>query len=272
MKASEYILNFATLADEEIPLFQAGLGFALIEYSDMRPEAELQKLESLVEAVRGRINSQHTIDERFHILTHYYFKDLDFRGNEKNYYEPNNSFLNEVLERAIGIPISLSVIFIEIAKRLDLNVYGVSFPGHFLIGYQSSQGIIYLDPFNGGKQCDRQELQNMLNQLYQDSITFQEKFLTPATNKNILVRMLYNLQSIYSKQQNYSYLLEVLNCLCILLPESAQELRNRGLLQMHLENHQLSLEDFVRYLELESSGITDDKIEKLIQLMGTKIS
>lgn len=270
MKASDYILEFARLADEEIPLFQAGLGISLIEYSDLRPEDELQKLESLVEAVRGRINSQHTPDEKFQILTHYYFKDLDFRGNDKSYYDPNNSFLNEVLERAVGIPITISVIFIEIAKRLGLNAYGINFPGHFLIGYQSSQGTIYLDPFNRGTQCDRHELQNILDQLYQDNTTFQESFLAPATSRNILVRMLYNLQAIYSDQHNYGSLLEVLNCLCVLLPESGQEFRNRGLLHMHLENYHLALKDFVRYTEL--SDIIDEKTEKLIQLMKDKMS
>lgn len=272
MKASDYIANLLDNNYENFWLFKTGLGLALIEHDNIQFDIELQKLEALVEAVRSRVTPSNTPDEIFQVLTSYYFKDLDVRGNFDNYYETKNSFLHEVLERAKGIPISISVIFIEIAKQLGLDVYGINFPGHFLIGYNSNQGEIYLDPFHGGKQISIDNMKQILDQLYDGNLSFQKSFLTPASNLEILIRMLNNLRGIYLDQKNYRYLLEVLDCILLLMPNRGTEYKNRGLLHLQVENFQLAEEDLLRYLELVPSSEDSTQIEKLLIAIKEKIS
>ena len=132
------------------------------------------------------------------ILRRYLFDRQGFMGDERNYYDPDNSFLNRVLERKVGIPISLSCVYLFIAKRLDLSAYGVGLPGHFIVGHKTAPGMIYVDPFNRGKLLTRPDCIEIVRQR---GMTFQDAFLAPTPNHQILTRMIANLVNVYTEQR-----------------------------------------------------------------------
>jgi regulator of sirC expression with transglutaminase-like and TPR domain len=178
------------------------------------------------------------------------FQEYGFRGNRENYYDPRNSFLNEVLDRKTGIPISLSVVYMEVAQRIGLRLQGVGFPGHFLTKYRGNGEEIVIDPFNAGEIRSRESLENMLYKLYGEKIPFHADFLAPVTTKQILRRMLTNLKMIYLRDNQPMKALSAMERLVILDPVSAEDIRERGVLYMNLECFTQALEDLRTYLRL----------------------
>lgn len=236
--------------DEEIELGRAALAIALEEYSNLEIEAYLTRLDRLAAAVQDRAGAEPHPYRLIASTNYVLFNQERFQGNRDSYYDPKNSFLNEVMERKCGVPISLSVLYMEVARRAGLMLHGVGFPGHFLVKYVGNEEEIVIDPFHGGEIRSVDELEEMLDQIYQGKIAFQPEFLSPVPKKQIIKRMLNNLKAIYIHQGDLLRTLSVVERLVILEPKSPQELRDRGLLYLRVECFSQALEDLEAYLRL----------------------
>lgn len=250
MEARSVIANIAGLSDDEIPLFKTALGIALIEFPNLSLEEYEAKLAAIVEGARSRAEKAGSVKEKIMLLNKYLFEELGFKGNSEDYYNPSNSLLNQVIDRRTGIPITISVIYLESAWSLRIDAYGIGFPGHFIIGYNTGKEIYYIDPFNGGKHLDRKGMQRILDRIHDGRLLFEDSFLKPVSRRMILVRMLNNLRLIYLENKDLSKALQVLECICLLTPDSATEIRDKGVLNYQLQNYQEAAEDLSHYLTL----------------------
>ena len=197
MRLEEAFVRYACLIDEETPLLEAAMSIALIEYPELDLSLELQKFESLKTSARAWVGRKRTQESILASFNDYFFEQLGFRGETEDYHNPRNSFLNQVLETKRGIPISISVIYVEMAKSIGLDAYGVSFPGHFLVGCSINGRRKLIDVFNRGTLLTSAELRGMLSQTYEGKIELDETMLARASNKSILLRMRGNLEGIY---------------------------------------------------------------------------
>jgi regulator of sirC expression with transglutaminase-like and TPR domain len=183
-------------------------------------------------------------------LSEYLFQHLGFRGNADYYYDPKNSFLNEVLDRRIGIPITLSAVYLEVARRIGLRLHGVGMPGHFLVKYEGPGEEIVIDPFGGGRIVSSDDCQRILDQVFDGKRRFEPTMLAIVGTRQILTRMLTNLKAIYFNDEEYGKALSIVERLVILHPQDACEIRDRGLLSCQLRRHADAIADLERYLRL----------------------
>ena len=236
--------------EEQIDLGRAAVAIALQEYPDLNIEDCLSQLDGLGQAVERRLGEERNPYRTIAALNTVLFKEIGFEGNRAEYYDPKNSFLNDVIARKKGIPISLSLLYMEIARRVGLSLSGVGFPGHFLVKYQDADNEIVIDVFNKGEILVREDLEHLLQQLYRGQVSYQSGFVAALGKRDILRRMLNNLKLIYLQQGQPVKALRVLDQLIILDPSSASEIRDRGLLSIKLECHAQALEDLENYLRL----------------------
>jgi len=245
--------------DDRIDLAEAALLIAREEYPELEVGAYLRRLDELAATARPSVNPDSPAAEQVAQLNRFMFVERGFAGNRDNYYDPRNSYLNEVLDRRTGIPISLSLVYAEVAQRLDLPVYGVSFPGHFLVKYVGTSEII-VDPFFG-MVITRQECWQRLHGIYGSKARLEPRMLRPASHREILVRLLSNLKQIYVDTADFDRALACVDRILLLQPDDARELRDRGILYQRLECYAAALRDFERYLRLAP----DDKAAALIR-------
>ena len=254
-------------AQGEIDLAGAALAVAQDEYPALRPEVYLAKLDEYAARVRafagGETNPYRLVASMNYVL----FKQEGFRGNRGDYYDPRNSFLNDVIERKKGIPITLSVLYMEVAARAGLKLRGVGFPGHFLVKYEDDEDEIVIDPFDKGEVRTLEDLQTLLDGLYNGKVSLRPEFLAAVTHRQIIHRMLNNLKGIYLSEENLLKALSAAERLVILEPSSAPEIRDRGMLYLKLECFQQAIGDLETYLRLapDASDI-DDVREQVVEL------
>lgn len=245
---------FASLVqqDDSIPLFEA----ALLIAHDVEPQLDIGAIQAQVDMLAARLLKRLAADassiQKLRLLNHYFYRELGFAGNVNDYYDPDNSYLHRVLTTRRGIPISLAVLYMELAQQIGLNVKGVSFPGHFLMKLSVQSGEIVLDPFNGAS-LSREELEERLEpyfeqQSYPGAIPLAY-YLHAAHPREILVRMLRNLKALYAERMHWERLLGVQQRLLILLPDDISERRDRGLAYANLDCPQAALDDLEAYLE-----------------------
>ena len=189
------------------------------------------KLEVMAAAVRPAVTTTDDPALKIESLNAYLFEERGFRGNAEEYYDPRNSFLNDVIDRRLGIPITLSVIYMEVGRRVGMPLQGVGMPGHFIMKYAEPAGDIYIDAFNKGRILSRQACEELLQQLYGEPVPFQETFLAPVSKKQILARMLMNLKAIYIHTKDYLQALSVVERLLIIQPDVEQEVKDRAALR-----------------------------------------
>ena len=259
---SEARRRFADIAagpDQCINLAEAALVIAQEEYPGLDLAAYLQRLDELAASVRADVRPGLAPAEQIARLNHFLFVESGFSGNNDDYYDPRNSFLNDVLDRRTGIPITLSVVYSEVAQRLDLPVYGVSFPGHFLVKYVGEQEII-IDAFFG-TVIGTDECAQRLRGIYGDGARLDRGLLRPATAREILARMLSNLKQVYVQQNDFVRALACVDRILLVAPDTPRELRDRGILYQRLECYTAALQDFERYLRLAP----DDEAAHLIR-------
>ncbi len=242
-----------------IDVAEAALLIAQEEYPEIDIGAYLRRLDELAAAARARVQLGSGPSEQIAHLNEFLFVERGFTGNSDNYYDPRNSYLNEVLDRRTGIPISLSVVYSEVAQRLDLPVYGVSFPGHFLVKYVGDPEII-IDPFFG-TIITQQECAQRLHGIYGSKARFEPRLLHPASAREILVRLLSNLKQVYVDTADFDRALACVDRILLLEPDQPRELRDRGILYQRLECFAAALRDFERYLQLAP----DDEAAALIR-------
>jgi regulator of sirC expression with transglutaminase-like and TPR domain len=190
--------------DERIDLAKAALHIAQIEYPNLDIAKYLDRLDKMATEVATRLPVDRYPLKVIQIINRYLYEELDFRGNESDYYNPRNSFLNDVLDRRTGIPITLALVYLEITKRIDFPMVGIGMPGHFIIRPNFQDAGIFVDAFNRGEILFAEDCQQKLIDLYQQDIPFlPPEILQPVSNRQILLRMLNNLQAIYLNQPNF---------------------------------------------------------------------
>ena len=236
--------------EDQIDLGRAALAIASQEYPDLKIDDYLSRLDGLGQVVELRIGDERNPYRIIAALNTVLFKELGFQGNRSEYYDPKNSFLNDVITRKKGIPISLSVVYMEVARRVGLLLEGIGFPGHFLVKYDDGDVEILIDVFDGGEIRAREDLDRMLQQLYRGQVSYQPGFVAALGKRDILRRMLNNLKWIYLERGEPLKTLSVLDQLVILDPSAASEIRDRGLLYITLECYAQALDDLESYLRL----------------------
>ncbi|MBE0619802.1 MAG: tetratricopeptide repeat protein [Burkholderiales bacterium] len=241
----------ALLCREEFDLAEACLLIAQDAYPDLDIADYLARIDALAATVRGRVADDAFAKQKLVALNRHLFTELGFSGNAIDYYDPRNSYLNQVLERRTGIPITLSILYMEVGRRLGLRLQGVSFPGHFLVKLRVSGGQLVLDPFCGGEaqsEADlRARLALVLPQREADTLRLAQ-FLQPATPRQILARLLRNLKGIYLQLEEAQNTLEVMQRMVMVAPHAAEEVRDRGLAYYRLDCFRAALADLQDYL------------------------
>jgi regulator of sirC expression with transglutaminase-like and TPR domain len=254
--------------DVRIDLAHGCLMIAQDAYPGLNVERYLGDIERMAMRLRGRMPQTYGAEERVAALNQFLFEDLGFRGNTEAYYDPRNSYLNEVIERKTGIPITLAVLYMALGRRIGLPLEGVSFPGHFLVRLRLRGGVLVLDPFATGAPQSESELRARLQRVIPagaaDGVPVAElpldQFLEPATNRQILARVLRNLKAIYRETDKPERLLEVLNRMLVLAPDSSADLRDRGIVYQRLEAYRAALKDLSDYVEREPDAPDFDDV------------
>ena len=239
-------------------LAPAALAIARIEYPSLDSRGYLDALERLGEEAGGRVARAGVRgQEAIRVLNEYLYDEQRFTGNRQQYDDPRNSFLNEVLDRRTGIPITLAVVYLEVARRAGVQVTGVNFPGHFLLRAADeharlhySGDFVIVDPFHGGALLSEIDCREMLRQHVGEEAAFDNDLLQPATRREIVVRMLVNLKRLYVRMRSFPQARFVADLLLTVDPTSVSELRDRGLLAYHLQDFGAALRDLERYLQL----------------------
>ncbi|MGB6296226.1 MAG: SirB1 family protein [Rivularia sp. (in: cyanobacteria)] len=255
-------------SDEYIDLAKAALYIAQEEYSELYIEEYLNALDTMAMELEERLPSEKYPLKIIQSINKYLYDDLDFAGNTQNYYDPRNSFLNDVIERRVGIPITLALLYIEIARRIDFPMIGIGMPGHFLIRPDVSEIEIFVDAFNNGEVMFPQDCEERLNQIYQQNVTLQPQFLTPVTKKQFLARMLTNLKYIYLKQHESEKALSCVERILLLFPSAALELRDRGLLSYQIGRFNQAADDLQAYLLQVPNAQDASTIRHLLEKLG----
>jgi len=241
--------DFATLAAREpIPLARGALLIAHEEYPVLDIEAYLDKIAVLAREAEMVVKMGNDTIEKIQLLSHFLFEQKGFEGNREEYADPRNSFLNEVLDRRRGIPISLSILYLEVGRRLGLSLYGVGFPTHFLVKAVDERGELIIDPFYDGAILTLEEIRARLTQVYGQPVEVSPAHLKPIGTRHILVRMLRNLKAIYLKGADSTRALSALDRILLLDPRSVEELMERGALYESLECFKAALDDFQSFL------------------------
>ena len=273
--ARERFAQLVNSPEEELDLAEAALLIAQEEHPEIDVASYLRRLDGLAAAVRARLPESPAPVEIIQGLNTQLFREEGLTGNENEYYDPRNSFLNEVLDRKRGIPIALSVIYLEVGRRLGLPLVGVGFPGHFLVKYSGADGDVVLDPFSGGGTLTQAELAQRLRRMYGDANPFLAQIpqlLAPASKKEILVRMLRNLKGIYLQQNDFTRALAAIDRIVLVAPDLAVEVRDRGAVHQRLGHLQAAVQDFRSYLHMAPNAEDADAIRALIPRMVAQLN
>jgi regulator of sirC expression with transglutaminase-like and TPR domain len=252
----------AGLPDESIDLAEAALWIAAEEQPGVEPAAWLARLDELGERLSSRLSGVTTELGRVELLAGFLSGEVGLRGNAVDYYDPRNSFLNEVLTRRLGIPITLAVVYMEVGRRAGVPLVGVGFPGHFLLRHPVHPKLL-LDPFEG-RLLTEGDCRQMLERLSGGSLPFDSRLLKPSTPRQILVRMLNNLRGIYLNRNEPLRVIGVLDRVVLLDPDDVGARRDRGLLCLRWGDPHRGIEDLERYLDLEPEAPDTEAVEKLL--------
>ncbi len=266
--ARQYFHHEIQQTDECIDLAKAALYIAQEEYSNLDIEEYLDALDTIAIELKERLPDENYPLKIIKCINRYLYDELGFTGNSQNYYDPRNSFLNDVIERRVGIPITLALLYIEIGRRIDFPMIGIGMPGHFLIRPDVAFVEIFVDAFNHGEVMFPQDCEERLSQIYQQKVTLQPEFLAPVTKKQFLARILTNLKYIYLKQEELEKALLCVERILLLFPSAALELRDRGLLCYQIGRFNQAVVDLEAYL-LQSPDAQDaNRIRGLLAKLG----
>lgn len=251
----------------EVPLDVAALELAAIEFPGLEVDSCLFRLENVAEQIRPHIKENSSGLDFVRAINEVLFDILQFRGNEEEYYDPRNCCLNAVLTRRLGIPITLSVVYMEVARRLDRSVYGVGLPGHFIVAYEDRNSRYWIDAFHGGRILTFRDCCALAKQTAGVDLRSNPAVLAPVNNRQILVRMLSNLKAIYLRGEAFDKARQVLDLLIDAMPEYAEEYRHRGIVHMRQLNHRAAKEDLETYLRLEPDAPEREQVQKQLLLI-----
>lgn len=254
----------AVLQEEDFDLAQAALVAVDYAYPEMDPYTHLTELDRMADDVRPRLQDRGR-EARLDALLAYLFEEMGFHGNRQEYYDPRNSHLNQVIERRTGIPITLSLVVLEVGWRLDLPLVGVGMPGHFLVKWAGSGNELLVDPFDDGNRMSRRECQDRLDEIFEGRLELADEHLRAVSKREMLTRILNNLKKAHLERDEDEEALAVLDRLLTVNPYSFQDLRDRGLVLSRLGRDRDAVEALERYLELLPGAEDADEIERTIE-------
>lgn len=224
----------------EINVPRAALQLArALAYPDLDVAAYMATLHEMSQEAADRIDERLPVLEQTKILSRYLFRDLGFRGDQDQYNDPRNSYLNEVLDRRIGIPITLSIVFVDLAERVGIPAYGISLPGHFIVGVPDQEVDMWIDPFHGGRRLDLNDCTELIRHTAGYEGPIEASWFAPATARTILARILSNLRANYVATSSWPQATEVIQLLRQVQPSEPDHLRDLGLVYYH--QHRLPL-------------------------------
>ncbi|MGB6554219.1 MAG: tetratricopeptide repeat protein [Candidatus Binataceae bacterium] len=261
--------EFTSIASREpVPLARGALLIAKEEYPALDVDHYLERIAALAREAEPIVHAGSDTVERIQLLSHFLFEQKGFQGNRDEYSDPRNSFLNDVLERRKGIPITLSVIYLEIGRRLGLNLYGISFPTHFLVKAVDERGELVIDPFYDGAILSLEDIRARLAENFGQPVELHPAMLRPIGARATLARMLVNLKIIYLAASDWSRALSALDRILLLDPRSVEALAERGGLFERLECFKAALDDFQSFLSIapEHPG-ADNARESVLRLV-----
>lgn len=237
----------------------------------LREKIYLNVFDDMAKSVHPFIKLAQTEIKIISVLNRFLFQELQFSGNKANYYHPDNSFLDKVLDLRMGIPISLSVIYLEIGWRLKLPLVGVGLPGHFIVAYNTHQTPLYIDVFNEGRLLTENDCMDLCHITEDDRLLFQQTYLKPVSKTAILYRILLNLKQIYVALEDWQAAYKTVDLMTVIHPEQADELRDRGLIAYRLGNLQDAIFDIKQYLLKSPLSPDANWLNRHVELMENKL-
>lgn len=267
--------SLAPMPDDDLHLFDTSMLIALDEYPQLDTRGYREQLDGYVRALRPRVDRDIDLPSRLTAINRYLYEEIGFAGNDRQYDDPRNSYLNDVFDRKLGIPISLAVIQIEVMRRLGMPLEGISFPGHFLVRLPVDDGILVMDPFNQGRPVSVEELRaratpHLGGQTPDDQQLLQ--ILEPATHRTILMRMLRNLKGLYQERSDFERVARSADRLLKLAPDLPEALRDRGLAYHQLGHAKGAREDLARYLQLSPEADDAENVRSiLVEASGSSL-
>ena len=259
--------RLAAARPEEVSLAEGALLIAAEEYDGLDVDRYLGRIAEMAAALKGRLRSDISTTDALVALKRYVFDELGFSGNTEDYYDPRNSYLNEVIDRKLGIPITLAVLYIEIGRRIGLPLHGVSFPTHFLVKCALREGAIILDPYARGASLGVDDLQQRLKGVAKDVELDPDiiaSLLTAAAPREIFARMLRNLRAIHFAKGEHLKALAASNRIIALVPEAAEEYRDRGEMYAKLDCFRAAVADLRQYLKLRPQAPDTERVARRV--------
>lgn len=262
--------QFATMVmgpEESLDLVEGALLIARTAFPELISSVYTARLDQWAEKLRHALGPSPSPADILRSLNRILFEEEGFQGDHLNYYDPQNSFLNRVLERKLGIPITLSLVYSEVGRRAGLPVHGIALPGHFIAGLLHASGTLYVDAFNGGGILTEKECRDMILRRYGHKAVADANWQTPAGKKTILKRMLRNLKGIYRHLNQELQAFEMLQWILAVAPDAPAELKERGLLYEAMGNSAFAVRDLERYLDLAPEAEDGEMIASKIILL-----
>ncbi len=256
--------------DEDIDLARAALLIAATEYPSLSIERELFRIDEIAEGIAPRMDDDAPLYQ-LNTLSEYLFDELKFAGNHTNYHDPRNSFLNDVIERRVGIPITLSLLYVEVGKRLGVPLLGIGMPGHFIVRHRDESDV-FVDPFHGGILLSEDECAERVKQATQGALTWDRSYLQPVRSREFIARMLRNLKVVYLQRRNYERVLATIDRVIALLPQDAVEFRDRGVVNYRLGNYTDALEDLHVYITSGEAVSDEVTVQRLMDQIRGRLS
>jgi regulator of sirC expression with transglutaminase-like and TPR domain len=251
------------LDDHEIALARAALTIARMEYPNLDAEKYLDQLDWLAARVEQMLPELPETQQVIAALNYVLFQEEGFTGNAEDYYDPRNSFLNEVLDRKIGIPITLALVYMEVAHRIGFPLFGVGMPGHFLLKHYDVDGSeTLLDPFHGGDILSHADCQVRLDEIYSGQMPFQPEYLNTVTRRQMLTRMLNNLRQIYVTRRDFKRALIVVDLVLAIHPRSAEDMKERAMLRYALGQLRDAAQDLETYVRMAPDASDADEMRQ----------
>lgn len=256
--------------DDKIDLAASALYIAQEEYPNLDVAAYLNAFDVMASELEERLSGERYPLRMIQAINRYLYDDLGYKGNSRDYYDPRNSFLNDVVDRRTGIPITLSLVYLEIARRINFPLVGIGMPGHFLIRPEFQNVGIFVDAFDKGEILFEQDCEERLAQIYQRQVKLQLQpdLLQPVSSRQILARMLANLKYIYLNRQDLPKALTTVERILLLFPDAPLELRDSGLIHYQLGSWSKASQDLEIYLAMLPAAADADVIRGLLERLG----
>ncbi|HWO94726.1 MAG TPA: transglutaminase-like domain-containing protein [Dehalococcoidia bacterium] len=255
----------------QIDLAYAALLIAQEAYPNLDPNPYLAQLDSMAAELRSRLRASAGAPKTLQAMNRYLFEEIGFRGNTEEYYDPRNSYLNDVLDRRVGIPITVSLIYMEVARRLGIELQGVAMPGHFLVKYARREGQVVIDPFHTGAVLSAKDLRERIlaagGKPEEASL-----YLAAATKRQIITRMLHNLRHIHLAGRDFDRALGIVEMMLAVSPWDLDAIRDRGLIQYQRHAYSEALRDLEVYLEYRPEADDAGSIWESVQTLRPRVS